>query len=277
MTPRTLAGVVAVVFTAATRLVLGAPPPGMVLVPDGAYTPLYKLAEVSASVPVPAFFMDRRPVTHGEFLDFVRDNQRWRRSRVAPLFAEKATYLRPWQTDLSLGRVPAGAPVTHVSWFAARAYCRDRGKVLPTTAQWEFAAAAGEHNVDGSKEAGFHQRILDWYAKPATDAPASMEGAFVNAHGLVGMHGLLWEWVEDFNTSAVTGESRGDTGLERKLFCGAGALRAADFKDYAAFMRYAFRSSLEGTYAGKTLGFRCAMPAPADAVGAAQGGSDDNG
>jgi formylglycine-generating enzyme required for sulfatase activity len=51
---------------------------------------------------------------------------------------------------------------------------------------------------------------------------------------------------------------------EDVLFCGAGALRATDVNDYAAFMRVAFRSALQADFTGRALGFRCA----ADAEGA---------
>jgi formylglycine-generating enzyme required for sulfatase activity len=78
------------------------------------------------------------------------------------------------------------------------------------------------------------------------------------------MHGLVWEWVEDFNSAMVTGESRADSGIERDLFCGSGAASASDFRDYAAFMRYAFRSSLDAKYAVSNLGFRCARSVGAE-------------
>jgi sulfatase modifying factor 1 len=45
----------------------------------------------------------------------------------------------------------------------------------------------------------------------------------------------------------------------RNLFCGSGALGASSFDDYAAFMRYAFRSSLKAHYTVPNLGFRCAQ------------------
>jgi sulfatase modifying factor 1 len=56
----------------------------------------------------------------------------------------------------------------------------------------------------------------------------------------------------------VTGESRGDSGLERDLFCGAGAVGAKETTDYAAFMRQALRSSLKANNTTTALGFRCA-------------------
>ena len=74
------------------------------------------------------------------------------------------------------------------------------------------------------------------------------------------MHGLVWEWVADFNSALVTGESREDGTMESNMFCGGAAALASDRQklDYAIFMRFAFRSSLEGQSALPHLGFRCA-------------------
>ena len=79
-----------------------------------------------------------------------------------------------------------------------------------------------------------------------------------NYWGVQDLHGLIWEWVADFNTALVTGESRGDTGLERSLFCGAGSLGAPERDNYPAFMRFGFRGSLKANYTVHNLGFRCA-------------------
>ena len=81
-------------------------------------------------------------------------------------------------------------------------------------------------------------------------------------HGVRGLSGLVWEWVDDFNTAMVTGESRADGGIERDLFCGAGAAGAKDTSDYAAFMRQALRSSLKANNTTSSLGFRCAASLP---------------
>jgi sulfatase modifying factor 1 len=71
------------------------------------------------------------------------------------------------------------------------------------------------------------------------------------------MHGLIWEWVDDFNSSFVTGESREDSSFNKDMFCGAGSLSSTDKENYAAYMRFAFRSSLKGKNAVWNLGFRC--------------------
>ena len=72
------------------------------------------------------------------------------------------------------------------------------------------------------------------------------------------MHGVVWEWVYDFNSSFVTGDNRQDKDKLKDLFCGAGGEGAQDRINYAAFMRYALRSSLKASYKLMNLGFRCA-------------------
>jgi formylglycine-generating enzyme required for sulfatase activity len=234
-------------------------PAGMVPIPAGEYIPLLRGRDEPERVPVAAFRLDARPVTNAEFLAFVRDNPRWRRSQVSPLFAD-AGYLTDWAGDLELGpRAPADAPVTRVSWFAARAYARAQGKRLPTTAEWERVAAAGFTREDGRAEPGFNATVLAWLTRPA---PSPLPAAGTGRPNHFGVHDLLslvWEWVDDFNTSMVTGESRADTGLERNLFCGSGAAGARDPSDFPAFMRAGFRSSLRANYTVPNLGFRCAL------------------
>jgi len=218
----------------------------MVVVPGGVYTNLYRDQGVVA---VAAFEMDEVPVTNAEFLQFVTEHPEWRRSRIKRLFAD-TSYLAHWQDDLIPGpEAPPDSPVVRVSWFAARAFAKAQGKRLPTLAEWEIAA-----QPDSSNNVA---RILAWYGKPVHGILPAVRGTFRNPFGLWDLHGLVWEWVDDFNTALVTGESRADSGLERDMFCGSGALGASSFEDYAAFMRYAFRSSLQARYTVPNLGFRC--------------------
>jgi formylglycine-generating enzyme required for sulfatase activity len=148
--------------------------------------------------------------------------------------------------------------VTNVSWFAAKAFAAALEKRLPTTAEWEYAAAAGFTQVDGTADAEFSQAILRWYSTPAPDMLANAGSGRANAYGIRDLHGLVWEWTSDFNSALMTGDARGDTGLERRLFCGAGSIGSSNPSDYAAFMRFGFRSSLRAGYTVPNLGFRCA-------------------
>ncbi len=244
-----------------------AAPAGMALIPDGNYEPQLRSKDEPEKISVQAFWLDSRPVTNAEFLEFVRTHPQWRRSKVSALFADRG-YLAEWVGDLELGdEVAAAAPVVRVSWFAARAFAQAKGKRLPTTAEWERAAAAGFTQPDGASEVGFSAYVLGWLSRPGTARLPAAGSGRPNVFGARDLHGLVWEWVDDFNTAMTTGESRADTGLERNLFCGAGAAGARNLTDYPAFMRAGLRSSVRANYCVPNLGFRCAQDlAPASAI-----------
>ncbi len=225
----------------------------MVEVRGGEFLPLYG---TKTEVPVEDFKMDVYPVTNAEFLKFVEDNPRWRKSRVKKLFADE-NYLRSWKSDLSLGGdMLPNSPVTNVSWFAAKNYCECQGKRLPTVDEWEYVAMANETTPDARTEKSYNQYILSWYETPATfNNPIGK--TFKNYWGVYDLHGLVWEWTADFNSVMIGGESRQDSTGDNNLFCGAAAVGATDLMNYAAFMRYAFRGSVKAKYSVKNLGFRC--------------------
>ena len=228
----------------------------LVRLPAGSYLPLYM--KDPEPRPVGEFYLDVHPVTNAEFLEFVRENPKWQRSKVKRIFADEK-YLKHWGGDLDLGpgaEKIADSPVVNISWFAARAYLKSKGKRLPTTDEWEYAACADETRANATDDPAFTARLLEWYGKPGGTPLPSVRVAPPNVHGARALHGYVWEWVSDFNNSMVTGESRGDSGIDRKLYCAGGALGATDTRNYAAFMRYAFRSSLKGNYTVPNLGFR---------------------
>jgi cytochrome oxidase Cu insertion factor (SCO1/SenC/PrrC family) len=236
------------------------------MVGPGVYAPLFGNS-ADDKVQVEKFELDRLPVTNADFLSFVRSHPKWRRSQVPHAQAEEH-YLARWTGDLELGPdASPHAPVVQVSWFAAQAFCEARSARLPTEAEWELAAAADETRRDARKDPAFTRQLLAWYEKPNPERLADVGRGAANAWGVSDLHGLVWEWVGDFMSGAPVDGAR---------FCGPGAAAAADKSDYAAFMRSAFRSSLEARYTVGNLGFRCARtpgaPAPAPAVFTSQGG-----
>ncbi len=233
----------------------------MVRIEAGFYTPLFKNEDGPEKIEVEAFYLDKYPVTNRQFYTFSKKNKKWGKGNIKPIFSD-SNYLKQI-TDASIEGI-AEKPVTNVSWFSARAYCRSLDKRLPTSSEWEYVGMASRDAADATKHAGHKQQILDWYSRPATDVLPDVKDTPVNYWQVHGMHGVVWELVSDFNTALVTGESRGDSQLEKQLFCGGGAASSVDPGDYAAFMRYAMRSSYSAHYTIESLGFRCARDINSD-------------
>jgi formylglycine-generating enzyme len=232
-------------------------PPGerMVVVPAGSYLPHY--ARGRQRVELGSFALDRHPVTRAEYAAFLDARPTWRRSAVKPLFAGSG-YLAGWRGDLDYGGAAAAElPVTEVSWFAAKSYCEWRGARLPTIDEWEYVASASETERDASGQPAFIQRLLDLNTS-RRGGPAPIGSGFRNAYGIHDLHGLIWEWVLDFNNIPIAEDSRTGGPHDAQLYCAAGGIQATDPTNYPAFLRYAMRGALDGRSTVGNLGFRCA-------------------
>jgi len=226
----------------------------MVAIKGGSYIPLY--GRDSMQVHIDDFYMDVYPVTNKQYLEFVKENSKWKKSQVLQLFADE-NYLNQWKSDTELGDLQLiNAAATNISWFAANDYCNSLGKRLPTIDEWEYVAMANKNLPDARKLKTYNEYILSWYEKPKT-FNNKIGSTFKNYWGVYDLHGLVWEWTYDFNSVLVSGESRKDVDNDSNLFCGSAAIGANDLMNYAAFMRYAIRGSIKAKYALKNLGFRC--------------------
>lgn len=229
----------------------------MAVVGPGTYRPLFPVSPAEREIHVRAFRLDRTPVTNAGYLAFVRLHPEWRRDRIAPLFAD-GHYLDRWQSSDALGSgVDPEQPVVDVSWFAAQAYCAARGLGLPTEAQWELAAAASDKKADASGDAAWKAKLLDLETRPLPARLPLVGQTAPNDWGVRDLHGLVWEWVLDFDAAQI---SLGD-GADVLQFCAAGARASGDKTDFVAFERFAMRSALRARYTTHDLGFRCAGPA----------------
>ena len=234
-------------------------------VPTGRFASVLALGKAGAESGIEGFSLMRRPVTNAQFLDFVKEHPEWQRGNAPPVFVD-GQYLSHWDAALDIGEAGSGSPVTRVSWFAASAYCEAQGGRLPTWLEWEYVAAADETRLDARSDPAWRERILGWYSRTGGSALPPVGQTPANAYGAQDMHGLVWEWIDDFNALMISADNRdqGDPDLLR--FCGAGALSAADRDNYAILMRTAMLSALRADATTRNLGFRCARdtgkPAP---------------
>lgn len=220
------------------------------LIPAGSFHSV--LPEVEGEpVTVEAFYMDQTAVTNAQFVDFLKENEKWRRSEIPALYTSD-DYLRHWANDLEPGAEhPGDAPVTRVSWFAANSYCNWAGGRLPTLNEWEYSAELMNFDSpDNMNE--FAYQLMGWYSAVNSDntTPVGSTG-IENRHGVKDQFGLIMEWVEDFEPPV---------GTDISLDCGTvGRMQQlGSVYSYAASVRYITRMSFNARSTTGMLGFRCA-------------------
>jgi formylglycine-generating enzyme required for sulfatase activity len=176
----------------------------------------------------------------------------------------------------------ATCPVENVSWYDAVAFCNalseleDLGKAydisgqnvtlssdasgyrLPTEAEWEYAARAGEsYTYAGSDDVD----DVAWYEGNSGNKTHPVGTLEANAWGLHDMSGNVWEWTGDwyaldYYTSSPAEDPQGapsTTGVNR-------VSRGGCFSDAADWSRAALRNWNDPDNASDLQGFRVVLP-----------------
>ncbi|MCR6624786.1 formylglycine-generating enzyme family protein [Pseudoxanthomonas japonensis] len=229
------------------------------LVEGGDFRSSVRFEEATRVVRVASFSLMENPVSNRDFSAFLEQQPQWRRDRIPAVFASPG-YLGQWASaDTPGDNVDLDAPVVHVNWYAADAYCRAQQARLPRFVEWEYAAAADATRRDARRDAAWRMRQVNDGTPHALDAAPD---APANAYGIRGLHGAHWEWSEDVASLLGDGDRRGQQDGEALRYCGATAMSFNDPGDYGVVKRFVLLSALQPAATLGNLGFRCARSTP---------------
>jgi ergothioneine biosynthesis protein EgtB len=208
---------------------------------------------------VPAFEIANRPVTNGEYLEFIREGgyrrpELWLSDGWNTVQQEGWTGPLYWYEDDERLYTLAGVrpidpdePVCHVSYYEADAFARWAGARLPDEAEWEKAA-------DGAGAAGPFLEDSRFHPLPAGGEEASSP---------VAMLGNTWEWTRSPYT-AYPGyvQPPGAFGeYNAKFMCNQLVLRGGSCATPRSHIRVTYRNFFQPEARWQFMGLRLARDA----------------
>jgi formylglycine-generating enzyme len=159
-------------------------------------------------------------------------------------------------------------PINCVNWWEAYAFCIWDSGFLPSEAEWEYAAAAGNQERDypwGSTAPGTGNQYAIYdcdYPSGSgncTDissiAPVGTPASGAGLWGQLDLAGEMWQWTADWYQAAYV-----DPCVDCAALTGGSSrvLRGGSFRDDASNLSPAYRNANDPSIRNDFIGFRCA-------------------
>ena len=164
--------------------------------------------QIPHPVAIPSFYFSETEVPNRLYREFIEENPAWDPANKLQLEEQGLVddeYLSGWQAE-DLQSDWEELPVSHVSFYAAQAFCQWLSAELPDSfagysarlpfeSEWEWAARGGIVGADtptGNKSAG------ERFFSPGIEGPGPVGSSSPNRYGLRDTTGNLWEWCLDW-------------------------------------------------------------------------------
>ena len=215
-------------------------------------------------VTVGDFSIDRYETSNSRFAAFLAANPEWLPENVTE-GSHNGRYLESWNG----GQYPNGQaehPVVFITWAAAQSFCRWSGGRLPTEAEWEYVARAGDdrefpwgNELPAPDMANYGANNIDQTVPVGSYAP--------NDFGVYDLAGNVWEFLYDVWTEEYVGAAQVDPVIGGLLadenipqVTGRRAVRGASYGGAVVNLRARWRDSHVVSNAIEFVGFRCVYP-----------------
>jgi sulfatase modifying factor 1 len=194
------------------------------------------------------FSIDRYEITNHQYQQF-----------IAATGHRKAGPPSRYAKSISKMRGP-NQPVVYVSWDDANAYCRWKGKRLPTEAEWEKAMRGTDGRLwpwgNQEKPNGANwARVQDGHDVSARVGTFQTDNS---PYGVMDGAGNVMEWVADWYQEAYYKDSS-DKDPPSPEFGTFRVMRGGAYTTTGGDLRITSRTKMVPDFRDETIGFRCAI------------------